>query len=52
MNAIKMEADTENYLPALTSTTASQKIHVEQGSEEEMHIPFTFVDVNVSSELS
>lgn len=48
MDAVKMEIDTENFLPSTTSTAASQLIHIEQESEEEMHIPFTFVDVNVS----
>jgi hypothetical protein len=48
MNTIKMEIDTEGSLPSTTSTTTSQFLHTEQESEEEVHVPFTFVDVNVS----
>jgi hypothetical protein len=48
MDAVETESDIEDSLPSSTSIAASQVIHIEQESEEEMYIPFTFVDVNVS----
>jgi hypothetical protein len=49
MDAIKFDIDVDSRLPS--TTFSSQLSHMEQDSEEEMHIPFTFVDVNVSQEL-
>jgi hypothetical protein len=50
MDAIKIDIDVDSRLPS-TTTISSELMHMEQDSEEEMHIPFTFVDVNVSQEL-
>jgi hypothetical protein len=48
MDAIKINIDLDSRFP---STITSQLMHTEEESEEEVHVPFTFVDVNVSQEL-
>jgi Asp-tRNA(Asn)/Glu-tRNA(Gln) amidotransferase B subunit len=47
MHPSKIEIGLERR-PLSTTTISSHLIHMEQDSEEEVHVPFTFVDVNVS----
>jgi hypothetical protein len=47
MDPINIDIDLENRLPSMTILYQ----HMEEENEEEVHVPFTFVDVNVSQAL-
>jgi hypothetical protein len=47
MDPINIDIDLENRLPSMTILSQ----HMEEENEEEVHVPFTFVDVNVSQAL-
>jgi hypothetical protein len=52
MYTIKIEAHLENSLSSVVSTAPTQLVHMERESEEDVPVPFIFVDVNVSQEMT
>jgi hypothetical protein len=48
MDAVKIEVELENSLPSVASTATTQLNDTEHESEEDVPVPFIFVDVNVS----
>lgn len=50
MDAIKIEDDLDNSLSSVASTRAIHLSHTGHESEEDVPVPFIFVDVNVSQE--
>jgi hypothetical protein len=50
MDAIKIEDDLDNSLSSVASTGAIHLSHMGHESEEDVPVPFIFVDVNVSQE--
>lgn len=50
MDAIRIEVDLDNSLSSVASTGAIHLSHMAHDSEEDVPVPFTFVDVNVNQE--